>query len=273
MLHHLYKVRRLEVRSTSTTEVVIVLLLIVSLLAYGTSDKFKNEIDLQERQIQNLKKEKEQLVIKKLELEIIVRKQKSKISELEEQIEQLINLIQPIAPGERTSLNFAEAKIKDFIKKVAELNEQIDRLKKENERLRNKDTAVASKGSGQGGSDFPRCLLNETPRFIFKVVLSRNGYTIFKSVEWLDDLARYNTIFYGVNGVKGILSTGRMSLKKFKTHARKIYYWGTTQATKCRFRVRMVLGISKDPSFPSGILTELRQAVEDYFYIKISKNG
>ena len=38
MLHHLYKVRRLEVRSTSTTEVVIVLLLIVSLLAFGTSD-------------------------------------------------------------------------------------------------------------------------------------------------------------------------------------------------------------------------------------------
>jgi cell division protein FtsB len=254
MFQHLYKNRRDEVRTTTTTEIVFILLLIISLFAYYANQK----ANIKEREIEILNIKIEELIKDNKKLEQIINKQNTEIKDLKEEIKDLKKLVTAMPPD---NPNFT---IKNLGDEIAELKKQLDALKKK---------IAALKGQGKGGSDWPRCLPNETPPFIFKVVLSRNGYTVSKSGEWLDDLPRYNSIFYGVPGVKGILSTGLISLKKFKLHARKIYYWGTTQATKCRFRVRLVLGISKDPSFPSGILTELRQAVEDYFYIKILKNG
>ena len=287
MLGHYQKIRSLELRSTTVTEVVLVLLLIVALFAFDASRK----VNVKDNEIESLNEKIEILEEENTTLRKKNRKLKAEISKHRDTIKALEEYITPIQQGRSDQSKTIKTLIED-VKKLKERNRllvreneklrnQLDKFKntrqhnislaKELERLKAENKALHAKlkkltgGRGnigsKGGSDAPRCFAKRSPRLILRITVFPNQYRIQKLWTRSND-----GLHFSVPGMRSLVENSGLSIDAFTSLGWKIYNWGELQDPRCRFRA--ILDLSRVLNEPTRVTKKLQDTVERFFYIK-----
>ena len=287
------EIRRREVRTTTFTEVVLVLLLVFALFAYDTSERItqrENDIRAANQKIKDLEDENSKLKNKNFELQETIDK-KNKI------IKELRSLISALPTGgTRTQNEILKKQIEEQKKEINKLKNTIANQKKEiarlkslksGENLENKElkrqiTKLEKKilaleaqveeleeqigtikGIGKkGGQGKPRCFKNKTVTdFTLKIELFKKYFQITKLWDPKDD-----HLYHQVPGLKAMVDAKKILPEDFMYLGAKITKWRHKQKPICDFNVKLYQKkLELDPTVTLKEGNKLRAKVASWF--------
>jgi len=292
-------IRRREVRTTTFTEVVLVLLLVFALFAYDTSERItqrENDIRAANQKIKDLEDENSKLKNKNFKLQETIDK-KNKI------IKGLKSLISARPTGGTlTQIEILNKQIKEKDKKINKLENTIANQKKEiarlkslksGENLENKELkrqiiklekqilALEAqveeleeqigtiKGIGKkGGQGKPRCFKNKIANpYSLKIELFKKYFQITKLWD-----PRDNHLYHQVPGLKTMVDAKKIPLEEFRRLGAKIEKWRFKQKPVCDLNVTLYQKkLELDPTVTLKEGNDLRARVARWFIPSMRK--
>ena len=292
-------IRRREVRTTTFTEVVLVLLLVFALFAYDTSERItqrENDIRAANKNIKDLEDKNSKLENENFKLQKTIR-------DKDEQIKELLTLISAHQKGGTiTQIEVLQKRIKELKDEIHKLENTIANQKKEIARLKNlksdenlenkelkqqitklekqilaleaqveelQQQIGTLKGTGKkDGQGKPRCFKNKTIHdFTLKIVSFKKYFQITKLWDPKDD-----HLYNQVPGLKAMVDAKKIPLEEFRRLGAKIEKWRNKQKPVCDLNVKLnQKNLELDPKVGKQEMNRLREMVGRWFILKIIK--
>ena len=299
-------IRRREVRTTTFTEVVWVLLLVFALFAYDTSERItqrENDIRAANQKIKDLEDENSKLKNKIFELQKTIKEKdklikglKSLISalpkggtitqnqalqkQIEKQKEEINKLKNTIAnqkkeiarlnnlkSGENLKNKELKRQITKLEKQILALEAQVEELQQQNKKL--EEQIGTLKGTGKkGGQGKPRCFAKKIANpYSLKIELFKKYFQITKLWDPKDD-----HLYHQVPGLKTMVDAKKIPLEEFRRLGAKIEKWRYKQKPVCDLNVTLYQKkLELDPTVTLKEGNELRARVARWFIPSMRK--